>query len=377
MSIESVSTRHPRAIGVLALALLAWPVSARAQVLVIEPGVSAPLTAPQSELFELGGSQSVKGLFGLNRYLSLGPSATYLNLPSQTAGAEAGVIWGFGAAMRLQRPRDAQGFGGVAPWVDADLLYIRTGPLNRAGLGAAVGLAIPIGAARAFSLGPFVRYLHTLQSERTGFDDRDAKILTAGLSLEVGPGRPALPTEAKVVIREVIRVVNTETVREVPACADRDKDGVPDVVDRCPDVIGTQDGYGCPDYKKVIVRQDKLELREKIQFAWNEAKLEDESLPLLDEVALALRNNSGVRVQIEGHTSSEGTEGHNQSLSERRAAAVLDYLEAHGVARGRMVSKGFSSSVPIDSNNSAGGRESNRRVEFVVHFILLKAGDAQ
>ena len=342
----------------------------------LQPGVAVPLTAPQSERFETGGGQSVKALFGLNRYLDIGPSATFLYLPSTTPAAEAGVVWGFGGGARLKRPHDAESFAGISPWLDADALFIRTGPLNRFGFDTAVGLAVPVGEARAFWVGPFVRYLQTTQADKVGFDDRDAKILTLGVSLEVGPGRKT-PAEVRTVTNEVIREVIREVPTEVAKCADRDNDGVPDSVDRCPDVVGTQDGYGCPEYKKVVVKKDKLELKEKIQFAWNEARLEKDSLPLLDEVAQALKENKNFRVQIEGHTSSEGEDDHNQALSEHRATAVLDYLASHGIAKDRLVSKGFSSSVPIDSNATAAGRESNRRVEFVVHFILLNDGVAQ
>jgi outer membrane protein OmpA-like peptidoglycan-associated protein len=53
---------------------------------------------------------------------------------------------------------------------------------------------------------------------------------------------------------------------------------------------------------------------------------------------------------------------------------VLDYLAAHGIAKDRLVSKGFGSSVPLDTNETIAGRENNRRVEFVVHFIILNDG---
>jgi len=82
-------------------------------------------------------------------------------------------------------------------------------------------------------------------------------------------------------------------------------------------------------------------------------------------------------VAIEGHASSEGADDHNQALSNRRADAVLEYVADHGVARDRLVSKGFSSSRPVESNTTQSGREANRRVEFVVHFIILKEGGLQ
>jgi len=79
-------------------------------------------------------------------------------------------------------------------------------------------------------------------------------------------------------------------------------------------------------------------------------------------------------VQVEGHASSEGGDDHNQTLSEQRAEAVLDYLVTHGIDKGRLASKGFGSSVPIDTNETVAGRENNRRVEFVVYFTILNEG---
>jgi outer membrane protein OmpA-like peptidoglycan-associated protein len=56
---------------------------------------------------------------------------------------------------------------------------------------------------------------------------------------------------------------------------------------------------------------------------------------------------------------------------------VLEYLAGKGVSRDRLVSEGFSSSRPVQSNATESGREANRRVEFVVHFIILKEGSVQ
>jgi outer membrane protein OmpA-like peptidoglycan-associated protein len=88
----------------------------------------------------------------------------------------------------------------------------------------------------------------------------------------------------------------------------------------------------------------------------------------------ALQENKSFRVQVEGHSSSDGSDDHNQSLSEQRAQAVLDYLVTHGVAKERLGSRGFSSSVPVDTNKTVEGRENNRRVEFVVNFNIVDDG---
>jgi outer membrane protein OmpA-like peptidoglycan-associated protein len=359
----------------LALVLLTFPMTAHAVDLSfkLEPGVAIPLTAPQSQIYEVGGGQSLKALFGLTSFLDIGPAVSFTFLPASRKTDAGGTIWGFGAGLRLKRPHDAVSAFGISPWLDADFLYIRTGNLNRPGFDAAIGVSIPIGESRTFWLGPFIRYGHVIQPDRAGSDNRDAKILTLGVSFEVGTGleRAREPAEVRTVTNETVVTNN------VISCPDRDGDGVPDSIDRCPDVAGPIENWGCPNYKKVVIQKDKLELKEKIQFAWNTPKLEDPSFELLDEVAQALKENKGFRVQIEGHASSEGADDHNQTLSEQRAEAVLDYLVAHGVAKDRLVSKGFSSSVPIDTNATSAGREANRRVEFVVHFIILNEGGAK
>jgi outer membrane protein OmpA-like peptidoglycan-associated protein len=334
----------------------------------VEPGVALPLTHPQSQIFKTGGGETIKALWVVNEYMDVGPSATFLALPTESSGGEAGTAWTFGGSIRFRRPRNAvQTFMAISPWADADALYVRTGNLNRAGFAAAAGASVPIGKARVFWIGPFARYFQIMQRDRPGFDSTDAKILSLGVSLEVGLG---VERERAVLAAAQVRTVEKETF----ICPDRDHDGIPDNVDHCPDVAGPMDNWGCPPYKKLVIKKDKLELKEKLYFAWDQAVLQEVSFPVLDEVVQALNDNKGFRVQVEGHASSEGADDHNQTLSEKRAEAVLDYLAAHGIARDRLVSKGFGSSVPLDTNETIAGRENNRRVEFVVHFIILNDG---
>jgi len=348
------------------------PTEAGAFTLKLEPGVSFPLTTPQSDLFDTGGSLAIKGLWSLNRYLSLGPSLTYTALPAAGATSDFGTAWAFGPSLVLARPHDLADddrFHNISPWVDVDLQYVRTGPLNRAGFAVGAGAAMPIGKARAFWFGPFVRYSQIIQGSRAGYDNGDAKILTAGLSLAFGEGAKR-PVEREAALPAEVRTVVQESV----SCPDRDADGVPDNVDRCPDVAGPWENHGCPPYKKLVVQPDKLELKEKLYFDWDKATIQPESHPALDEVVQALKDNKGFKVQVQGHTSSEGSATHNQALSEGRAEAVLDYLASHGVAKNRLSSKGFAATVPADTNTTVAGREKNRRVEFVVHFKIVNDG---
>jgi outer membrane protein OmpA-like peptidoglycan-associated protein len=360
----------------LALLGLALPTEAHAVdfSFKLEPDVAIPLTSPQTDHYGVGAGESLKALFGVTPFLDIGPTASFHLLPANAPLAESGVVWGLGGGVRLKRSHAAESAAGLSPWLDADLFYMRTGALNRPGFDAAVGLAVPIGEARTFWLGPFARYSQVVQTpDRTDYDNHDARILSIGLSFEAGTGRKHPVTAAPVATQTAV-VPATQVACQ---CVDTDTDGIPDTIDHCPEVVGPMDNWGCPAYQKIVVQKDKLELKEKLYFAWDEATLEDASFPVLDEVVRALKENKNFRVQVEGHTDSSGPDDHNQTLSERRAEAVLGYLVSHGIAKERLVSKGFASSVPVDTNTTAAGRENNRRVEFVVSFLILNAGIAK
>lgn len=93
----------------------------------------------------------------------------------------------------------------------------------------------------------------------------------------------------------------------------------------------------------------------------------------LDRLARFLKENPGYRVMIEGHTDSRGDDEFNQDLSERRADSVRREMVRRGLAQGTMDSAGFGESRPIASNDSPGGRQINRRVE----FVILEGGSAR
>lgn len=86
----------------------------------------------------------------------------------------------------------------------------------------------------------------------------------------------------------------------------------------------------------------------------------------LAKIADQLRANADVRVAIEGHTDSVGSDALNQALSEKRAAAVRDYLVSRGLPADRMTTSGLGETAPVASNDTAAGRQQNRRVEMVI-----------
>jgi outer membrane protein OmpA-like peptidoglycan-associated protein len=118
---------------------------------------------------------------------------------------------------------------------------------------------------------------------------------------------------------------------------------------------------------RVEVTKERLEIKDRIQFATGKTTLLTTSYPLLDEVAQVLNAHEEVAlVEIQGHTDSRGATDANQKLSQGRAESVRTYLVGKGVAPGRLDAKGYGESRPIADNATAGGREANRRVEFTI-----------
>jgi OmpA-OmpF porin, OOP family len=121
-----------------------------------------------------------------------------------------------------------------------------------------------------------------------------------------------------------------------------------------------------PKKKRVLFRDDRLELLVQVHFAPGRAAILADSYPLLDEVLDVIVRFGIKRVRIEGYTDSSGTKAANLRLSQARAEAVADYLASKGVARGRLEAVGYGEARPIAPNLTARGRELNRRVEIVV-----------
>jgi outer membrane protein OmpA-like peptidoglycan-associated protein len=181
--------------------------------------------------------------------------------------------------------------------------------------------------------------------------------------------------------------------------ADNDKDGLNDKIDKCPndpeDTDGFEDDDGCPDidndkdgildkddkcprepgvppdgcpkkYNLVVVTEKKIELKQTVFFDTNKATIKKVSFALLTEVAQAMKDNPTIKVDVEGHTDSQGNDRFNLKLSQRRAESVKKFLVGKGVSSDRMRPKGYGENVPIADNRTADGRAQNRRVEFVI-----------
>ncbi|MBY0302074.1 MULTISPECIES: OmpA family protein [Sphingomonas] len=118
-----------------------------------------------------------------------------------------------------------------------------------------------------------------------------------------------------------------------------------------------------------VVRQGDdllLNIPSGINFAYNSANVEPQFRATLDRVAGVLSEYNQSYIDVYGHTDSTGSDAYNQTLSERRAASVADYLSSHGVQAARIATRGFGETQPIASNETEEGRAANRRVEIKI-----------
>jgi len=148
---------------------------------------------------------------------------------------------------------------------------------------------------------------------------------------------------------------------DVKGCAlDSDGDGVPDYRDKCPD---TRSGARVNSDGCEIISNVTIDLVND-EFDFDSARLKPAMKATLDDLADKVNASPGDEsLEIIGHTDSVGTDAYNQWLSERRAAAVADYLAGRGVSSARMTTKGMGESQPIADNGTKEGRAKNRRVE--------------
>ena len=144
------------------------------------------------------------------------------------------------------------------------------------------------------------------------------------------------------------------------ASGDEDGDGVTDDKDQCPGTpSGTRvDAMGC---SLPVAQVASIKLL--VSFGFDSTEVKEQYFDDLGELADFLKRFEDVYVDIEGHTDSSGPEAYNQSLSQKRAQAVIDLLvNEYGIDASRLEAKGFGESQPVADNATREGRAENRRV---------------
>jgi outer membrane protein OmpA-like peptidoglycan-associated protein len=180
-------------------------------------------------------------------------------------------------------------------------------------------------------------------------------------------GCPIPDTDKDGINDEVDKCPTVPGVARYQGCPipDTDGDGVNDEEDKCINEKGPASNFGCPVISEEIIKRVNLAAK-NVFFATASDKLLKQSNKRLDDVVTILNENPSYKVQIDGHTDSQGNDEYNMDLSNRRAASVKAYLVSKGIAESRLSSTGYGETKPVADNTKASGRAQNRRVEMTL-----------
>ncbi len=151
---------------------------------------------------------------------------------------------------------------------------------------------------------------------------------------------------------------------------DRDKDGTIDRDDLCPDTPGPKSNKGCPEILNSS-EKDIISRASKVLFDSGLATLRPESTETLDELAQLIKDKAQkygkLRVRLEGHTDTDGAEESNLTLSRNRARAVKDYLVSKGIDIGTISTSGYGEErLKVSPERNPADKQANRRVEIAI-----------
>ena len=344
---------------------------------------------PQTDAYSVGAL--VRGGVGLQLFgpLSLQVTAMQGIFPSRVIETSLNTNWLGG--LRFE-PRTVRPEGRI--FIDANAGLAVTGFDQRFGFDVGVGWEFALN--RYVYLGPVIRYSHIYQPDDLPGPE-DARYVSFGLSFMI---RPSPPPRLR---RGTFVAINPA---DLP---DRDYDGVPDELDRCPEVVEDHDGFededGCPDLdddddglpdsedrcprapetrndfededgcpdrappgrERVELDGQRLVTRQRIYFNVGRAQVQPLFFPSLIAVAEFLQAHPELRaVRVEAHADDRGTRREAFSLSLRRAQSVRDFLVQRGVERSRLIVAGYGDLAPLDRAHDEVTRARNRRVEFIV-----------
>ncbi len=165
------------------------------------------------------------------------------------------------------------------------------------------------------------------------------------------------------------RCPDTPGPKENNGCpyGDLDGDGVTDNVDECPNTPGLPENNGCPKLEEE--EEEILQAAfDNLEFESGKSVIRSTSYESLDSLASLLVKKPDWKLRIAGHTDNVGAASSNMRLSKNRSNAVKDYLNSRGVAEDRFIVEWYGEDKPIAPNNTAAGRQKNRRVEMEVVF---------
>jgi outer membrane protein OmpA-like peptidoglycan-associated protein len=149
-------------------------------------------------------------------------------------------------------------------------------------------------------------------------------------------------------------------------------------------VIGNQMDKQAEEIKKTVpdAKVERVgegivvEFSSNVLFGFDQSDLSYDAKTSLDKLVTVLNTYPDTDIEIQGHTDSKGSDSYNQALSVRRARTVSDYLNNRGISSSRERIHGFGETAPKYDNNTAAGRDENRRVEFLISANEKMKADA-
>lgn len=198
-------------------------------------------------------------------------------------------------------------------------------------------MAASIGAGVKYFLAEDVAFRADIREVST-FPE-NSLLYSVGVTFYLGGKTAAAPSPAAAVAEKI-------------GPKDSDGDGVIDTVDQCP---GTPRGADVDNRGCWVIKN--------LNFDTSRDEIKPVYYGTLNNVVDVLKQNPGLRVEIQGHTDSMGDRAFNEDLSQRRAQSVVNYLVGQGIDVQRLTAKGYGPAKPVATNDTPQGRAQNRRVE--------------
>jgi len=370
----------------------------RETVVNVEAPVAIPLSTPLRDRFGLGAMPAVSASLPLGKWMLAGLRLRGGFLSNGSAPSDPTIRDpGMGGLLALTatgrfrplagRQPDSRAAG---PWIDLGVGAGLTGtlvrPVGEAGLGWNFGWG-------DWLFGPSARYLYVLQPSNA-LDSKDAQIALLGIEIVMRDSHKPEPVAAppvaivvappKVLDRDgdgipddVDKCPNEpedkDGFEDEDGCPDpdNDKDGIPDVADACPNepetVNGVDDQDGCPDQAPIVVREDRIVLTEHVLFDTNRARVRSTGQPALAAVlTLWKQHPEWDHLVIEGHADRHGPDPFNDWLSNERAQRARKVLIGMGFPQDKLVLAAFGRKQPRVQGTSDEADRQNRRVEFAI-----------
>ena len=367
-----------------------------------------PATRPPEPFWRAGADVGARAAFYPLKVL--GAEVEFSAMPSRLRNItnDFAFVYGFQAHVVLQLP-----YYNVIPFFLAGggLLGVRSSPFV---LGRDVDPAFHYGGGVKVNLTPVVgvrvdvRNIVSSTEALQGSGAANVQVL-GGLSFTLGrrpPPAPIKPPPPEDPDRDKDGILNLQddcpdVAGVAPhGCPDSDGDGFRDAKDKCPEVPGvapdgcpvkdtdndgfldpddgcvfepeTKNGFedddGCPDELPPAIKVFDGNIA-GIEFDFNKDTIRPVSRTVLDKAVAVLKEYPDVRVNIVGHTDDVGAAEFNLDLSRRRAEAVKKYLVDHGIDSGRVTTEGRGSTDPDVPNDSEINRAKNRRIEFEITAV--------